>query len=305
MATKPARSDARRRSVLSGETWTSVAFLLPLLALVAVFIVVPVIGTVVTGFYRDVAYRPPPEFIGLDNYRQLAASTAFWQSVRFTLLFVAVSVPLELAAGLAFALVLNADVPFRGWLRACVLVPWAVPAAVSARTWELIFNYSFGAANAIVMGLGLADGPVNWLGSEAGAFIAVVIADAWKTTPFVAIILLAGLQSIPSQLYEAGRIDGAGLVRRFVHITVPLLKPVIVAALLFRTIDGLRVFDLIYVLTGGGPGGATTSVSLFATRYYRSSDYGFGSAASVLLFAVAFALAVVYLRAGRFAREVL
>ncbi|MFW6145990.1 MAG: carbohydrate ABC transporter permease [Planctomycetota bacterium] len=305
MATRPTGVDTHRRPVLSGETWMAGAFLLPLLALVGLFIVVPVAGTVVTSFYRDADFRPPRAFIGLANYRHLLADPAFWQSVRFTVLFVAVSVPLELAAGLAFALVLNADVPFRGWLRACVLVPWAVPAAVSARTWELIFNYSFGAANAIVTGLGLADAPINWLGTDLGAFVAVVVADAWKTTPFVVIILLAGLQSIPSELYAAARIDGAGLLRRFVHLTVPLLKPVIVAALLFRTIDALRVFDLLYVLTEGGPGGSTTSVSLLATNYYLTSDYGFGSAVSVLLFALAFGLAVLYLRVGRFAREVL
>jgi multiple sugar transport system permease protein len=182
------------------DTLAAAGFLWPLVGLVGLFILVPVGGTILTSFYRDAAFIPGTEFIGLSNYQRLFASPPFWQSVRFTVLFVLVSVPLELGLGLLFALVLNADVPLRGWLRACVLVPWAVPAAVSARAWQLVFNYSFGLANAAAMGLGLSDEPINWLGTSAGAFGAVVLADVWKTTPFAAIILLAGLQSIPDQL---------------------------------------------------------------------------------------------------------
>jgi multiple sugar transport system permease protein len=200
---------------------------------------------------------------------------------------------------------MNADVPFRGILRACVLIPWAIPAAVSARTWELIYNYSYGLANFIFAKSGITTEPINWLGSSFGAFSAVVVADVWKTTPFVTIIMLAGLQSIPQELISQAKVDRANFLQIFYKITIPLMKPVIIVALLFRTIDGLRVFDLIYVLTGGGPGGATTSVSHYAYKYFLSGDFGYGSAISVVLFVMAFLLSLIYVKIGQFKTEVI
>ena len=211
--------------------------------------------------------------------------------------------PLELCLGLAFALLLARPSPARGLLRACVLIPWAIPAAVSGRVFELVYNYHYGAANYILGQFGITDGPVNWLGTPAGAFASLVAADAWKTTPFVAIILLAGLSGIPEDLYLQAEIDRAGFVRRFTRVTLPLLGPVIVVALLFRTIDALRVFDLVFVLTGGGPGGSTASLSLYGYNYFLGGDFGYGSAVSVVLFLIAFALSLVYVRVGRFARD--
>lgn len=272
-----------------------------MLFLVAALILLPVLGTIWTSLHRDVTFLDR-EFIGLENYRELLSDEAFVQSLRFTLLFIAVTVPLELALGLGFALLLDRAIPGRGLWRACVLIPWAVPAAISARGWELIYNFHYGLANAALVGLG-ADEPVNFLGTEAGAFFAVVVADAWKTTPFVAIILLAGLQAVPRELYEQAKIDGASAGRAFLHVMLPMLKPVLITALLFRTIDAMRIFDLLYVLTGGGPGGATRSVSLYAYKFFNSGDFGFGSAASVVLFAAAFVLAVAYIRIGRFSKE--
>jgi multiple sugar transport system permease protein len=286
---------------MSGERRPAVLFLSPLLALLGLFIVVPVIGTIVDSLLRDVVYLPPA-FVGLGNYRTLLADPGFRQSLRFTVLFTAVSVPLELVLGLGMALVLNEAMPWRGALRAAVLIPWAIPAAVSGRVFELIYNYSYGAANALFRGLGLAETPVNWLGSETGAFLALVVADAWKTTPFVAIILLAGLSAIPGDLYRQARIDRAGLLQRFWRVTLPLLRPVLIVALLFRTIEALRVFDVIYVLTGGGPGGSTTSLSLLGYDAFTSGDFGYGSAASVVLFGVALALSIAYVKLGRFGR---
>ena len=281
------------------ERRAAILFLLPMTLFLALFIIVPVIGTMVDSLMRDVVYLPL-QFAGLDNYRMLFDDPGFRQSLVFTVLFTLVSVPLELALGLAIALVLNEAMPGRGLLRAAVLIPWAIPAAVSARVFELIYNYSYGAANAILGWLGLIDSPVNWLGTELGAFCALVVADAWKTTPFIAIILLAGLSAIPGDLYAQARIDRAGLFRRFWSITLPLLRPVIIVALLFRTIEALRIFDPIYILTGGGPGGSTTSLSLFGYEAFTSGDFGYGSAASVILFLVALALAIACVRLGRF-----
>ena len=278
------------------------AFLLPLAAFVVVFILVPVIGTFAGSLMQDVTFLPK-RFAGAENYRAMLSDPGFWQALRFTCLFTLVSVPLELFLGLLFALLLARPSPARGLLRACVLIPWAIPAAVSGRVFQLIYNYHYGLANYLAGIFGLADRPVSWLGTPAGAFASLVMADAWKTTPFVAIILLAGLAGIPQDLYFQAEIDRAGFVRRFTRVTLPLLSPVIVVALLFRTIDTLRIFDLVFVLTGGGPGGSTTSLSLYGYNYFLGGDFGFGSAVSVALFLIAFGLSVLYVKVGQFARE--
>lgn len=298
-----ARARGLHRSRLR-EYAVALAFLAPLLALVVGLILVPVAGTISGSLYRFLRGQAV-EFLGLGNYVALFRHARFMQSLRFTLLFTLVTVPLELALGLLFALVLDARMAGRGLLRAAVLIPWAVPAAVSGRAWELIYERTYGLGNWLLLSLGLAGAPVDWLGTPASAFAAVVVADVWKTTPFVAIILLAGLQAVPGTLYAQARIDGAGLWRSFVHITLPLLRPVLVAATLFRTIDALRVFDLVYVITRGGPGGATSSVSFYAYEQYGNQTLGLGSAAAVVLFLVAFALALLYVRASRFEEEVL
>ena len=282
-----------------GEARSAWLFNLPLILFVAAFILIPVGGTLLTSLYRDVTFLPE-RFAGLQNYLRLLADVHFWQSLRFTLLFVMVSVALELILGLVFALLLNEALPGRGLLRVVVLVPWAIPIAVSARVWELVYNYDFGLLNALLQQAGLTEGPINWLGSSVGAFAALVISDVWKTTPFMTIILLAGFATIPGDLYRQAMVDGTHFLQRFRYVTLPLLRPVMVVALLFRTIDAIRIFDLIYVLTGGGPGGATTSISLYAFRYYVSGDFGYGSALSLVVFLLAGLLAVGYIRVGRF-----
>jgi multiple sugar transport system permease protein len=278
------------------------SFIAPLVAILMAFVFVPVVGTCIDSLYREVTFLPRA-FIGLGNYQSLASDPGFRQSLRFTVLFVLASVPLELVLGLSFALLLHRPSPARGALRACVLIPWAVPAAVSGKVFELICNFQYGLANYLVQRIGLTDGPVNWLGSTGGAFFALVAGDVWKTAPFVAILFLAGLSAIPEDLYRQAAVDRAGPVQRFARITLPLLRPVFVVALLFRTIDALRVFDLVFVLTGGGPGGSTTSLSLYGYDAFTGGDFGYGSAVSVVLFLIAFTLSVAYVRIGRFGRE--
>lgn len=296
------RRPVRSEEQTPGELARGYAFLAPLSAFVAVFVIVPVIGTFTGSLMQDVTFLPK-HFVGMANYRALLSDPGFRQALRFTCLFTLVSVPLELILGLAFALLLARPSPARGLLRACVLVPWAIPAAVSGRVFQSIYNYNYGLANYLAAFFGLADRPVSWLGTPAGAFAALVTADAWKTTPFVAILLLAGLSGIPEDLYLQAAIDRAGYVRRFTRVTLPLLSPVLVVALLFRTIDALRVFDLVFVLTGGGPGGSTTSLSLYGYNYFLGGDFGYGSAVSVVLFLIAFGLSVLYVRVGLFAKE--
>lgn len=290
------------RTPLDKEHVQTVFFMFPLFFFIGAFILLPVLGTLYDAFMRDVIYMEK-EFILFTNFRYLFSDPGFWNAMRFTFLFVIVSVPLELALGLMIALVMNEKIPLRGVLRACVLIPWAIPAAVSGRVFELIYNYSYGAANWLLRVLHITTEPVNWLGTDIGAFIAVVAADAWKTTPFAAIILLSGLAAISQDLYNQARIDRAGFMTRFFRITLPLLKPVLVVTLLFRTIQALRIFDVIYVLTGGGPGGATESVSNFAYKYFTAGDFGYGSAASVILFILALVLSVTYVKATRFGKE--
>ena len=280
------------------ESLNTFWFLMPLLIFVIGFILVPVLGTLVDSLFLDVTYVPK-KFIGFANYRWLVGDPEFWQSLRFTGLFVLVSVPLEVVLGLIIALLLNESLPLRGLLRAAVLIPWAIPAVVSGRIFELVYNYSYGIANYLLLALNLSPAPVNWLGTEVSAFFALVLADVWKTTPFGAIIILAGLAAIPGDLYRQAKVDRATIVQQFFKITLPLLKPVLVVTFLFRTIDALRIFDIIFVLTGGGPGGATLSLSLFGYRFFSSGDFGYGSTVSVILFIMAFVLAMGLIRLGR------
>ncbi|OIO74200.1 MAG: ABC transporter permease [Elusimicrobia bacterium CG1_02_37_114] len=279
-------------------------FLLPLILFLLLFILIPIVGTFITSGFRDVSFLEK-KFIFFDNYKTLFSDSVFWHDFGFTVVFVIVSVSLEMLLGISFALLLNQYLPFRGLLRAVVLIPWAIPVAISARIWELIYNYHYGLANYLIMQLGISKEPINWLGTNIGAFFALVLSDAWKTTPFVTIILLTGLQAIPKEIHNQAKVDRAHFFQRFYKITLPLLKPVIVVALLFRTIDGLRIFDLIYVLTHGGPGGSTSSISLYGYKYFLSGDFGYGSAISVSLFIVAFALSLLYIKIGRFGKEIL
>jgi multiple sugar transport system permease protein len=285
-----------------GELLRGYAFLVPLVLFLAAFVLAPIAGTFGGSLMQDVTFLPG-RFVGAENYRALLSDPGFAQALRFTVLFTAASVPLELVLGLAVALLLAHPSRARGALRACVLIPWAIPAAVSGKVFQLIYNYNYGLANYLMKALGVVDRPVNWLGTSAGAFLSLVMADAWKTTPFVAIILLAGLSGIPGHLYLQAQIDRAGFLRRFTRITLPLLSTVLLIALLFRTIDALRVFDLMFVLTGGGPGGSTTSLSLYGYNYFLGGDFGYGSAISVVLFLIALGLSLLYIRAMRFARE--
>lgn len=238
---------------------------------------------------RSLLDPAPPSFAGLDNYARLMADERFWNALGNTAYFVAVSVSLELVLGLAFALALQR--PFRGRavLYGIILLPWAVPTAVSARMWEWMYEPDIGVLNHVL------GAQVNWLGSPAWALNAAVLMDVWKSTPFVALLLIAGLQSIPQDLYRAAAVDGASRWTVLRRITLPLLAPMILVALLFRTIDAFRVFDAIYVLTGGGPADSTETLSIYAYKMlFQSLEFGYGSALAVSVFALVAVFAFVY-----------
>jgi ABC-type sugar transport system permease subunit len=276
----------RRNWDAGGAGWLLLAPALTLLAAVAA-------GPLIATFWEslhDHDLRMPwlgRPFVGLRNYMAAITDERLQEAFLHTTVFVAFSVSLELVLGMALALALDAIARGRGVARLIVLLPWALPTVVAALVWRFMFESG-----------GIASGLLeNGLSRPFAAWVPIVLGDVWKSTPFVALLLLAGLQGIDASLYEAARMDGASSWSRFRHITLPLLLPALAVALVFRTLDAFRVFDLVYVLTGGGPGTATEVISLYAfTTLLQHLRFGYGSSLSMITFAVVFALALVYLR---------
>jgi ABC-type sugar transport system permease subunit len=236
-------------------------------------------------------------FVGLGNYGTILQDARFWQSLGHTALFTVISLVVELVLGLALALAMNQAFRGRGVVRAAVLVPWAIPTVVAALLWRFIFDSQAGIANVVLSNVGRLHHPLVWFVRASTAWVPVILADVWKTTPFVALLLLAGLQSIDQELYEAAATDGASAWWQLTRITIPLLKPAILVALIFRTLDAFRVFDLIYVMTGGGPGTSTEPVALYTfNALLQNLEFGYGAALSVIIFIVTFGLAMLYMR---------
>jgi len=237
-------------------------------------------------------------FIGIANFQEAIADPRFRDALLHTVGFAAISVPLELSLGLALALTMHHVARGRGLVRVAALLPWAIPTVVAALVWRFMFDGQAGILNVPLQSGGPGGPTFDWFVHPLAAWVPIVTADVWKTTPFVAILLLAGLQTIDPTLYEASRVDGAGPIRRFVTITLPLLRPAIVVAGTFRALDALRLFDLPYVLTGGGPGTATEPLSLYAfIALMQRLRFGYASALSVTVFALTVGFALVWLRA--------
>lgn len=275
-------------------------FVAPVIAVVAVLAVYPLGSTVLISFTD--AYLDAPdeaEWIGLKNYRTMLGDVDFRQAIVTTLLFTLASVSIEVVVGLMLALVVNAKFAGRGLMRGAMLIPWVLPTVVSARMWAWMLNDTYGVINdALVNRTGLLDSPVAWLANPATAFAALVAIDVWKTAPFMALLLLAGLQQISDDVYEAARVDGAGPIRTLWSVTLPLLLPALVVALIFRTLDALRVFDLIWVTTSGASG--TEMMGTFVYRRLTGfSELGYGSALSVGVFAIIAVFVAAYLTALR------
>ncbi len=234
-------------------------------------------------------------YVWFGNYLKLFRDPEYLAALRTTFFFTFVSVALELFLGLGAALIMNRPFFGRGLVRAAVLIPWAIPTVISARMWEWMYNDQFGVINDILMHLHLIPEPIPWLGRPGVALWAIIIADVWKTMPFMALLLLAGLQVIPEELYEAAVIDGAGTFKRFWYVTLPLLRPAILVSLIFRTIDAFRVFDVVFVLTGGASG-TKTLVVLNREVFFSFLNYGYGSAISVTIFAFIFLISLAYIK---------
>lgn len=236
-------------------------------------------------FTKNLGTKLAPIFSGLDNYARMLGDGRFWQSFWTTTVFTSISVCLELLLGLGIALVLNRSFRGRNLVRTIAILPWALPTALIGLAWAWIFNDQFGVVNDLLLRLGLIKTGINWLGEPTLAMASIIFADVWKTTPFASILLLAGLQSISADLYEAHAIDGATPWQSFRQITLPLLMPQVLIALLFRFAQAFGIFDLIAVMTGGGPGGATEVVSLYVyATTMRYLDFGYGAALVVVTF---------------------
>ena len=286
----------RRRSVFRSERRLGATMLTPALAVIALVAAYP-IGYAIWLSLNEYSVITPglSRFVGLDNYSEALGSSEFWAAMKTTLLFTVISVGLELVIGLAMALIMHRAFRGRALLRAVVLVPWAILTVVTAITWRTIFEPELGFVNTTLSALGLPGGDVVWLGEEGYALAVMIFADVWKTAPFMALLLLAGLQGIPDDLYDAAKVDGATTWQRFRGVTLPLLIPAITVALIFRTLDALRVFDLPYVLTKGANG--TETLSLIAQKeLVVNRNTGLGSALAVLTFLTVMTVSYLYIR---------
>ncbi len=236
-------------------------------------------------------------FIWFDNYKATLSDPSFWSSVKTTAIFVAASVALVMVMALLIAVLLNKKFPGRNFVRALMLVPWAIPTVVNGLIWLWILNPSYGALNGLLSQLGIIDKYIIWLGNKNWAMFWIVIAEAWKETPFIMLNILAALSTIPEDLYEAAKVDGATGIQSFFRITLPIIKPTLFICLTLRTIWALKSFDLIYTLTAGGPGSSTTTVAYYTyQKSFTSLNLGRGSAAAWLMTIVMIGFTIIYQR---------
>ena len=293
----PARRRRRRRSKLQRRQ-TRVAWLLlvPALAVVAFVAIYPLGKTVYQSFTNQefLAGIEPTKWVGLENYRTLWHDTIFRDAVWLTVKFTLITVSFEFALGLIIALVVNSSFKGRGAMRAVMLVPWAIPTVVAAKMWQWMLDDVFGVINDILMKLHIISHPHAWISDPATSLAAVSAVDIWKTTPFVALLLLAGLQVIPRDLYEAASVDGANQLQQFWRITLPLLLPAILVTLVFRTLDALRVFDVFFVFFGNRQDTQTMAVYAQST-IVGDGHVGYGAAVSVAIFLIISLFAVIYM----------
>jgi trehalose/maltose transport system permease protein len=282
-------------------------FLIPMLVVLAAVAGWPLMRTIWFSF-TDASFSNISEYglVGFENYLVydngawygVLADPTWWNAVWNTLFFTVVSVGMENVLGLIIALTLDAQFRGRGWVRAATLIPWAVPTIVSAKMWGWMLHDQFGIINEMLLGIGLIAEPLNWTANADLSMWAVIMVDVWKTTPFMALLTLAALQMLPSDCYEAAKVDGIHPVRVFFKVTLPLILPALMVAIIFRVLDALRVFDVIYVLTSNSA--ETMSMSVYARQQLvEFQDVGYGSAASTVLFLIIALLTISYLYLGR------
>jgi len=278
------------------EATLGVLLLAPAAILLAVVIGYPVLRLIYTSFLDlSLTSGIPARFAGLANFRAMIDDPVFWQAAGNTILITLITVPGALVVGLALALLANLPFRMRWPVRLSLLIPWALPLSFAGLIFAWFFHSEYGIVNDVLRRIGLSG--VIWFNSSLLAFAAICIAITWKASSFMAMIILAGLQTIPRSLYEAADVDGAGPVRKFFEITLPLLRPTIAVALIFRTITALQTFDIPYMMTGGGPGTSTATLAMYIHQNTVSFlDLGYGSALAVVMFIISMAVTALYLR---------
>ena len=286
-----------KRKNLRFNLWRPGPFvlLLPALASIGAVSVYPVLLGLWLSFRDTTLASPTDTFIGLSNYLQLFSDGQFWNAWIHTIQFTATSTLLETSIGLMIALVLSERFRGRGIVRAAMLVPWAIPTVVTSKMFGWLFDGQHGMVNYLLRSVGLIQHNVDWYGSPDFALTTIIIADVWKTTPFMALLLLAGLQTIPDSLAEASVIDGANAWQQFWYVRLPLLAPSLLIAAMFRALDAFRIFDLVYVLTGGGPADSTEVLSTLTYKdLFSALQFGYGSALATSMFGTEIMIAVVF-----------
>jgi multiple sugar transport system permease protein/N,N'-diacetylchitobiose transport system permease protein len=296
-ATLPRRSGTSWRA-RTREGRFALALLVPSVIVVFGIVIYPILRTIYTSLYAvDSPFPGHYPWVGLRNYTYALGHSEFWSAVERTAYFTILSTGLELVFGMAIALLLNAPLKARWLFRTIIVLPWALPTIVNGAMWRYFFDAQYGVINAALTQLGIQSSYHAFLGSPFGALNIVILADVWKNTSLVAFFLLAGLTTIPRDLYEAARMDGYGRWGSFVHITLPLLRPVIVIVLVLRTIEAFKVFDIIYVMTGGGPANGTQSIAFYTyQRAFSDEFFGYGSALSILIVLFIMVFAIIYIR---------
>jgi trehalose/maltose transport system permease protein len=280
------------------ERQRRLAWYLVLPAVFVVFLVIgfPLFSVIVDSFMKlKLDGVTPPSFVGFDNYLFIFSDPDFWHSVWVTLIFTFFSVTIEAVLGLVVALVANSKFKGRTLLRVAILIPWAIPTVVSSQIWRWMFNDIYGIANIILANLHIIPHKLAWLATPETALPVIIAVDVWKTTPFMSLLLLAGLQLIPADLYEAASIDGASGARKFFSVTLPLVMPTLLVALIFRTLDALRVFDIFYIMVGGQGNMATMAV-YNQQQLIQFLDAGVGSATSVVILILIMIFVISYTR---------
>lgn len=282
-------------------TWATIS---PVMIWVALFTLFPFAVAIYLSLHRYQLTRQDHGFLGLRNFERVVTDEMFPIAMRNTLVFTVAGLVLVTITGLLVALLLNNRLRGFGLLRAVILLPWAVPLVAAGIIWKLMLHGNFGAVNGLLLQFGIIDNYMSFLGSMPDAFIAVVIAHVWREFPLAAILFLAALQTIPSELYDAAKVDGAGKFNRFFYVTLPLLRPTVLVVGVYQTMIGIAVFDLVYVLTGGGPGTGTTLISWLAwTTTFKSLNMGRGAALSFIMALMLTLLILLYMRILRTQEE--
>jgi len=283
------------------ELLTGYLYLVPVAACLGGTIVFPILKAMHMSLYNHVLFKPQEYgFVGLGNYRRLLRDETFWLTLWNSFVWVFGSVSLQFVGGFAAALLLHQSFRGRAFVRTVTLLPWIVPGVVVALVWEWLYQPNYGVINDVLLRLGWLQERVAWLSDPALAMPAVIATNVWRGVPFFAVMLLAGLQAIPDELYEAARVDGARVIQRFRHITLPLLRPIIIVATATRIIWTFNYADLIFVMTSGGPANATQITSTYTlVTAYTNLDFGYAATLSVVLLVIMLVFTILYLRVTR------